>query len=158
MLTKYVCFFIVTTLVAGCSNAPPKESPDVTKQKALAGTWSKEDEMAKFTWTIQPEGTFVLRIDATSGSIAECYFRDIQVSGSWKVKDGRIVSLVTQSTCTRGWLTWELELLGETLVPRIGSEWSDEIIEILEDRCIIKSGSEHDKHVRPGSGTWYRVR
>ena len=143
MVPRYACFLIVTILVAGCS----RESPDETKRKALVGTWSGEHKVShiRSTRTLQSDGTFVLKSNAISG-IVGCFVQNVQMSGTWKVKDGEIVSLYTESANTPG-------PLGKFLdpTPAIGSEESAEIVEIVTDRFVTKSGDQDPQ-------TWYRVR
>ncbi len=68
--------------VMGC------DSPDVSLQKKLIGTWKGSDEVATYTITFYPngDGTF-----ATGGSIAghAMHLINGELRGKWYVKDGR---------------------------------------------------------------------
>ena len=104
----------VTMILLSCS----------TQESQLLGTWERSDGVDSVVLTLHSDGTFVAQLE--NGMLGGVFVKRGNASGTWRVKDNRFIGSVTEST---------------TGMVKVGHTWSDEIVEINNDRLVLRPQS-----------------
>lgn len=113
-LRAIVVFLSVHMMLLSCL---PTESQ-------LVGTWERSSDNDYVVLTLHSDGTFVAQLE--NEMLGGLLIKRGNISGTWRVSDGRLIARVTEST---------------TGTARVGHTWSDEIVEASKTRIVLRPQS-----------------
>jgi len=93
-------------------------------ESQLVGTWERTSGNDYVVLTLHSDGTFVAQLE--NEMLGGLLIKRGNISGTWRVSDGRLIANVTEST---------------TGVARAGHTWSDEIVEVSKTRLVLRPQS-----------------
>jgi hypothetical protein len=100
------------------------------------GTWERSSGNKSVVLTLHSDETLVAQLEneVLGGLLVDRG----NVSGTWRVNDGRLIANVTEST---------------TGMVTVGHTWSDEIVEVSETQLILRTQSgDVEEYTRAESG------
>ena len=105
-------------------------------ERLLVGTWERSSGNKSVVLTLHSDETLVAQLEneVLGGLLVDRG----NVSGTWRVNDGRLIVNVTEST---------------TGMVTVGHTWSDEIVEVSETQLILRTQSgDVEEYTRAESG------
>lgn len=90
----------------------------------LVGTWERSSGDDSVVLTLHSDGSFVAQLE--NEVLGGIFVKRGNISGTWKVNDGRLIAKVTEST---------------TGMVKVGHTWSDEIVDVSKTRLVLRAQS-----------------
>lgn len=111
---KVLTLFAVIMVLLSCSPI----------ERQLVGTWERTSGDNSVVITLHSDGTFVAQLQ--NGVLGGVFVQRGNASGTWRLKDGRLIAKVTESTTGK---------------VRVGHTWTDEIVDVSKTQLVLRPQS-----------------